>query len=118
MQEPAHNRIETRVVYVIDFLLAQLIIATLPAYGVPSDQKGEDTKRSGTAPIHKGITKKEVFYDIVIPTTHAETDVKERPLPELRGEIVLFVGVGDEGVVGSHHCDVEMEEVPEEGRFV
>lgn len=55
---------------------------------------------------------------MVVPAAHAEADVEEGPLPELRGEIVLFVWVRDQSVVGRHHGDVEMHEVAEEGRLV
>jgi hypothetical protein len=53
----------------------------------------------------------------IVPTAHAETDVEEGPLPELGGEVVLLVRVGDEGVVGRHHGDIQMDEVLEEGRL-
>jgi len=36
----------------------------------------------------------------------------------LGGEVVLLVWVGNEGVVGCHHGDVEVDEVLEEGRLV
>lgn len=40
------------------------------------------------------------------------------PLPESRSKVVLLVGVGDEGVVGGHHGDIEVDEVLEERRLV
>lgn len=55
---------------------------------------------------------------MVVPAAHAEADVEDGPLPELGGKVILFVWVGDESVVGSHHRDVEMHEIAEEGRFV
>ena len=39
-------------------------------------------------------------------------------MPEGRGEVVLLVGVGDQRVVGSHHGDVQVDKVLEEGRLV
>lgn len=54
----------------------------------------------------------------VVPSTHTETDVEEGPLPELGGEVVLLVGVRDEGVVRGHHGDVEMDKILEEWRLV
>jgi hypothetical protein len=44
--------------------------------------------------------------------------VEERPLPRLGGEVVLFIWIRDESIVGSHHGNVEVDEVAEEGRFV
>ena len=44
--------------------------------------------------------------------------MQDGPLPELGGEVVLLVRVRDEGVVGGHHGDVEVDEVVEEGRLV
>ena len=44
--------------------------------------------------------------------------MQDRPLPEVGSEIVLFVGVGDESVVGGHHGDVEVDEVAKERGFV
>ena len=40
------------------------------------------------------------------------------PLPESRSKVVLLVGIGDEGVVGGHHGDIEVDEVLEERRLV
>lgn len=55
---------------------------------------------------------------MVVPAAHAEADVEDRPLPELGCKVVLLVWIGDKGVVGRHHGDVEVQEVPEEGRLV
>lgn len=55
---------------------------------------------------------------MIIPTAHTETDIEDGPLPEMGGKVVLFVRIRDEGVVGSHHSDVEMHEVTEEWGFV
>ena len=51
---------------------------------------------------------------VIVPAAHTETDVKNGPLPEAGGEIVLLVGVRNKGVVGRHHGNVEMDEVLEE----
>ena len=55
---------------------------------------------------------------MVVPATHAQADVQDRPLPEVRSEIILFVGVGDEGIVRGHHGNVEVDEVAKERGFV
>jgi hypothetical protein len=59
-----------------------------------------------------------VKLTVVVPATHTKTDVKDRPLPESRSEIVLLVRVRDKRVVRSHHGDVKVDEVLEEGRLV
>ena len=59
-----------------------------------------------------------MLLTLVVPAAHAEADVEDGPLPELRGQVVLFVWVGDKGVVGCHHCHVQMNEILKEGRSV
>jgi len=59
-----------------------------------------------------------VLLTLVVPAAHAEADVEDGPLPELRGQVVLLVWVGDKGVVGCHHCHVQMNEILKEGRSV
>jgi len=63
VQEPAHNRIETRVVDVVDIDGLQVVVATLPADEVPDDHQSEDTEGCGGAPVHGRITEKEVLND-------------------------------------------------------
>ena len=57
VQEPSDNRIETRVMDVIDLCGLEILVAALPAYKVPGHVEGEDAKRSGGTPIDDGITK-------------------------------------------------------------
>ena len=61
---------------------------------------------------------RERILTVVVPATHTESDVEEGPLPEGRCEIVLLVGVRHQGIVGSHHGDIQMNEVLEERRLV
>ena len=103
---------------VVDLPHLKLRVATLPADQVPEKYSADGQEAGKAAPIDGGITKKEVLDDFVVPAAHAEADVEDRPLPELRGEVVLLVRIGDERVVGGHHGDVEVEEVSEEGGFV
>jgi hypothetical protein len=65
----------------------------------------------GGAPVDERVAEEEVLDNVVIPAAHAQADVQERPLPGLGGKIVLLVRVGNEGVVGSHHGDVQVDEV-------
>lgn len=55
---------------------------------------------------------------MVIPATHTKADMEDRPLPELRSEVVLFVWVWDKGVVGGHHGHVKVYEIAEKWGFI
>ena len=57
-------------------------------------------------------------HTVVVPSTHAKPDVKQMPLPEAGGEVVLLIRIGDQGVVGGHHGNIEMNEILEEWRPV
>lgn len=118
MQHPAYNREDAGVMNVVYFRERELFIATLPAYKIPEHDNAEGKQRKRAAPVHERIAEKEVFYDAVVPAAHAEADIEDGPLPELRGKIILFVGVRDKRIVGCHHGDVEMHEIAEERRFI
>lgn len=118
VQEPSNQRVQSRVVELVDLCPGELIVSTLPADGVPSNHTEEESDGKGRPPVDGRVPKEEVLDDGVVPSTHAETDVEKWPLPWLGGEIILLVWVGDESVVGSHHGDVEVDKVAEEGRFV
>lgn len=114
VQKPSHCRIHPGVMDMVDLRLTKLGIATLPTHSVPGDQKAEDTQSSCTPPVDKGIPKEVILDRILIPRAHTEANAKDRPLPELRGQIVLFIRIGNKGVVGGHHGDVEMDKVLKE----
>jgi len=115
VEEPADYRVDTAVHDVFHIFPLKLIVPPLPSHSIPGHDQGNNTNGRGRAPINKRVTEEEVFRDVVIPATHTQADVKNGPLPEGRGEVVLFVWVGDEGVVGGHHCNVEVYEVSKEG---
>lgn len=54
---------------------------------------------------------------MIVPSTHSKADIKDRPLPRAGGQVVLFVRVRDKGIVGGHHCDVQMDEILPERRL-
>ena len=118
VQHPPQHRINPPIVYLINLPLLELVIPALPANEVPSDQSSESEQARGAAPVDQRVAEEEVFDDVVVPAAHAEADVEDRPLPEVGGEVILFIWVGDEGVVGGHHGDVEVHKVTEEGGFV
>lgn len=134
VQEPANNGVETGVVNVVNVHGLEVIVATLPADEVPGNIEGEDTERGGGAPVDDGVTEEEVLDNcdrlgytyqnhgglltIVVPTAHAETNMEEWPLPELGGKIILLVRVRNQRIVGSHHSNVQVNEILEERRSI
>lgn len=118
VQEPTNDRVDTGIVDVINVVLGQLIVATLPADGVPGHEETEDAEGSGRTPVDEWVTEEEVLHNVVIPAAHAEADVQKWPLPWLGGKVVLLVWVWDQSVVGRHHGDVEVDEVTPEWRLV
>ena len=118
MQEPADDGVDAGVVEVVDLGPGELVVAALPADRVPREHEEEEAEREGRAPVDGRVAEEEVLDDVVVPAAHAQADVEDGPLPGFGGQVVLFVGVGDEGVVGGHHGDVQVHEVAQEGRFV
>jgi len=118
VQEPAEDGVDAGVVELVDLRPGELLVAALPADGIPGEHAEEEDDREGRAPVDERVAEEEVLDDVVVPTAHAEADVQERPLPWLGGEIILLVGVRDKSVVGGHHSDVKVDEVAEEGRLV
>ena len=118
VQEPASQRIQSCVVDVVDLAIGEVVNASLPSKDVPDDDQTGNTKRSGGAPVDERVAKKEVLDDIITPTAHAKTNVKERPLPPLGSKVILLIGIGNQSVVRCHHSDVQVDEVMEERRLV
>lgn len=118
VKEPASYGVQSRVVDLVNLLRVQVVVPALPADQVPDDDKREDAQAGGRAPVDQGVAEEEVLDNVVVPTTHAQTDVENGPLPPLRGQVVLLIGIGHKGVVGGHHGNVEVDEVVEEGRLV
>lgn len=94
VQEPADDGVDAGVVEVVDLGPGELVVAALPADGVPGEHAEEDDERKGRAPVDERVAEQEVLDDVVVPTAHAEADVEQRPLPGLGGEVVLLVGSG------------------------
>lgn len=118
VKEPSSHGVKSRVVNLVNIVLVEFSESTLPSQDVPNDDEANNAQRHSRAPVDKWVTKEEVLDDVVVPTTHAETNVQDGPLPPLGGKVVLLVGVGDQSVVGGHHRDIEMDKVMEEGRLV
>lgn len=118
VQNPADNRVDTRIMDMVDSSLAKIIIPTLPPDKVDEHHSDEGTERGGGTPVHHRVTEEEVFDDVVVPAAHAETNMKNGPLPVLRCEIVLLIRVRDERVVGGHHGNVQVDKVAEERGLV
>jgi len=118
VQEPAEHGVDARVVEVVDLGPGKLVVAALPADRVPGDHDEEEADGERGTPVDKRVAKQEVLDNVVVPAAHTETDVQKGPLPGLRGEVILLVGIGNEGIVRGHHSDVEVDEVTEERRLV
>lgn len=107
VQEPSNDGIDTRVVYLVNFGHREILESTLPAEQVPDNNQANDSHTGSGTPVNEGVAQEEVLDDVVVPSTHAQTDMEDRPLPPLRGKIVLLVRVRDKSVVGRHHGNVD-----------
>lgn len=106
VEEPADDRVDSGVVDLVNAILAELLVATLPAESVPNNKKAKYTKSGGGAPVDERIAKQEILDSLVIPAAHSQANVKNRPLPPLGSQIVLLVRVGNKSVVRGHHGNV------------
>lgn len=115
VQEPADNWVDTGVVDLFNLFVVQLPVSTLPSHNVPDHDEADEAERYRAAPVDEGVTKEEVLDNVVIPAAHTKSHVKDGPLPPLRSQIVLLIRIRHKGVVGCHHCYVEMNEIVNEG---
>lgn len=83
----------------VDFCRFEFFVTALPADEIPDEHACKDEQAESGAPVHGWVTEEEVFDDLVVPAAHAETDVQDGPLPELGGEVVLLIRIGDKGVI-------------------
>mgnify|MGYP005989195533 CR=1 FL=1 len=118
VQEPSNNGVDTRVVHLVEFLLVEVLEATLPAQDVPNNSQTDESQSHGASPVDEGVSEQEVLDNVVIPAAHTKTNVKDGPLPPLGGQVVLLIGIRNQGVVGGHHGNVQVDEVVEERRLV
>lgn len=118
MEKPADDRVNTSIVNVVNLVLAELSEAALPADNVPGHSQADETQSRRRSPIDEGVAKEEVLHDVIVPAAHAQAYVKNRPLPPLRGKVILLVRIGNQSIVGGHHCDIEMNEIVDERRLV
>jgi hypothetical protein len=116
VQEPASQRVQGRVVNVVDLLLREVVNASLPSKDVPNNDQTSNTEGSCGTPVDQRVTEKEVLDNVITPAAHAKTNVEERPLPPLGCKVILLVGIGNQSVVGGHHSDVQVDKVVEERR--
>lgn len=109
VEEPANDGVDAGVVDLVNVELGKLPVPSLPAEDVPDGQKTKDTEPGSRAPIDEGVAEKEVLDDLVVPAAHPETNVQNGPLPPLRSQVILLIGIGHKGVVGGHHGNVLAE---------
>lgn len=118
VQEPAQDRVQARVVDLVDVLLRELPDAPLPPQDVPESHHADYAERRRRHPVYEGVSEQEILGDLVVPATHTQAHVQDGPLPPLRGEVVLLVRVRHESVVRRHHSDIQVDEIVEERRLV
>ena len=118
MEEPTDHGIDPGVVEMVDLSPGEFVEASLPADGVPCAHAKEEDEGEGGAPVDDRVAEEEVFDNVVVPSAHAKSNVEERPLPWFRCQVILFIWVWNQGVVGSHHGHVQVDEVAEERGLV
>lgn len=106
VEEPADDRVDSSIVDLVNAILVELVVTTLPAESVPNDEKAKDTETSSGAPVDERVAKQEILDGLVVPAAHSQTNVKDRPLPPLGSQIVLLVRIGNKSVVRCHHGNV------------
>lgn len=83
MQHPADNRVDTRIVDMVDTSLVEVVVSTLPSDEVKEDHDDEGSKGSSRTPVHHWVAEEEVLDNAIFPAAHAESDVEDGPLPIL-----------------------------------
>lgn len=63
VEEPANDRIDTRVVELVDLPLLEIGVAALPANEIPDDHESNDAERGCRAPVDDWIAEKEILHD-------------------------------------------------------
>lgn len=118
MQNPSNDWVQARIMDMVDICLGKLIVTSLPAHEIPNYQEPKDAKAKCTSPVNEWVAKEIVFNSIVIPRAHPEPNIKYWPLPKFRGEIILFIWVRNQRIVGRHHGNIQMNKVFQERRLV
>lgn len=118
VQEPADDGVYAGVVNLLNLKVVELLESALPSHNVPRHNKSDKAERGGGDPVHERVTKKEVLDNVVIPAAHAKADIQDGPLPPLRSQVILLVGIRHQGIVGSHHGNIEVDEIVDKGRLV
>ena len=114
MQKPSNDRIDAAVVYMVDLNRLEFLVTALPTNQIPAYKCKKANDGRCASPVHNRVAQEEVLDDMVIPAAHAKANIQNGPLPEMGCEIVLLVRIRDQGVVRSHHCDIEVYEITEE----
>jgi hypothetical protein len=63
VQNPANDRVKSRVVNLVNFRLLEVVVPALPADNVVDDNEAEDSETGCATPVHKRIAEKEVLDD-------------------------------------------------------
>lgn len=108
VKEPAEEGNFGNVEPVVPLSRSPLLVVALLTKNVPGANDQEEKHRDGREVPNDGSTEEVELDHVVAPATHAETETQEWPVERLGSENVLLVGVGDQGIVGGPHGDVQM----------
>jgi hypothetical protein len=114
VKEPTNDWIYGGIMNLIDIGLLELVVTTLPSYKIPHNEKSNESQACSRAPIDERVAKEEVLDNGIIPSTHAKTNMEKWPLPKLGSKIVLLVRVRDKCIIGSHHSNIQVDEILQE----
>jgi hypothetical protein len=117
MEDPADEGVDARVVELVNLILAKVVVTALPPDKVNDHRGHKQSQTCGGSPVDERVTQQEVLDDLVVPAAHSQSNVQNGPLPPVRCQIILLVWVRNQGVVGSHHGNVQVEEILQERRF-
>jgi hypothetical protein len=118
VEEPAHEGDLADIQPLLPLSRSPLLVVALHAEDVPSENAEAERNGKRREPPDDRCAE-EVELDLVVtPAAHTETKVEEGPVKRLRSKNVLLVGVRNESVVRCPHGNVEVREVPPEGRLV
>lgn len=118
VEELVGNGVDICIVDLVDFVGVQVFEVMLLVDEVLGDDEVDEVQVDSGVLVDERIVEEEVFDDFIVLIVYVQIDVQDGLLLLFRSQIILFIWIGDEGVVGGYYGDVEMDEVVEEGVFV
>lgn len=117
MERPSDQWVESVVVPLINIIVGEILATSLPSKEIEDKSETKHSQCGSGSPVDDWVTQQEVLDNLIIPRAHSQTNVQNWPLPPEGGEVVLLVWVWYEGVVGGHHGNVQVKEIPQEWRL-